>query len=151
MTDRFWERPLDELNDAQWEALCDGCAQCCLVKLQDDESDEIFATDVVCRYLDADSGHCGVYTERTIKKPECFVIERDNSEHYSWLPQTCAYRLRYEDKPLPGWHPLLAGGRDAMREVGVSVADWSISETQVDESELVHRVIFSLDVETDLE
>jgi len=145
MTKRFWEQPLNSLSQSQWEALCDGCAQCCLIKLQDDESDEIFATDVVCRFLDADSGHCGVYSERDIRKPDCFVIERENAEHYSWLPQTCAYRLRYEDRPLPDWHPLLTGSREAMLEAGISVAEWSVSEDQVDESELIDRVIFSLD------
>lgn len=145
MTQTFWEKPLQRLSQQEWEALCDGCAQCCLVKLQDDESEEIFATDVVCRFLEAHSGHCTVYAERTTKKPECFVIERNNPEHYSWLPRTCAYRLRYENKPLPDWHPLIAGNREAMIEAGISVVGWSISETEIDESQLIDRVIFSLD------
>ena len=144
MTQAFWERPLQSLSQQEWEALCDGCAQCCLIKLQDDESEEIFATDVVCRYLDADSGHCGVYAERTVRKPECFVIERNNPEHYSWLPRSCAYRLRYEGKSLPDWHPLITGNREAMFEAGISVADWSVSELEVDEARLTDRVIFSL-------
>jgi len=144
MTQAFWEKPLQQLSQQEWEALCDGCAQCCLIKLQDDESEEIFATDVVCRYLETHSGHCGVYAERTVKKPECFVIERNNPEHYSWLPQSCAYRLRYENKPLPDWHPLIAGDREAMIEAGISVAGWSVSETGIDESQLIDRVIFSL-------
>jgi len=33
---KFWETtPLSEMNAEQWESLCDGCAQCCLVKLED--------------------------------------------------------------------------------------------------------------------
>ena len=44
----FWQTvPLAEMDDAQWEALCDGCAKCCLVKLQDEETDEIVSTDIV--------------------------------------------------------------------------------------------------------
>ena len=140
----FWEKPLDSLTEDEWEALCDGCAQCCLLKLQDDESGEIFATDVVCRFLQPESGHCGVYAERAIKKPECFVIERNNQEHYSWLPRTCAYRLRYENKPLPVWHPLITGNREAMIDAGICVSGWCVSEADVDESQLVDRVIFSL-------
>lgn len=144
MNQPFWEKPLQHLSEREWEALCDGCAQCCLVKLQDDESEEIFATDVVCQFLEAHSGHCGVYAERSIKKPDCFVIERNNPEHYSWLPHSCAYRLRYENKPLPEWHPLITGDREAMIDAGISVAGWSVSEVQVDESDLIERVIFSL-------
>jgi len=140
----FWEKPLDRLSNQEWEQLCDGCAQCCLIKLQDDDTDEIFATDVVCRFLDAASGHCGVYANRAIKKPECFVIERNNAEHFSWLPKTCAYRLRYENKPLPDWHPLISHSREAMIATEIAVTNWSVSEDEVDEQALSERVIFSL-------
>ncbi len=132
------------LSDEEWEQLCDGCGQCCLIKLQDDKTDEIFATDVVCRYLVPDSGHCSVYAERSIKKPECFVIERNNAEHFSWLPKSCAYRLRFEKKPLPAWHPLLCGNRTDMVDADISVALWCVSEQDVDEEALPERVIFSL-------
>ena len=144
MTDQFWDKPLELLNDSEWEQLCDGCGQCCLVKLQDDDTGEIFATDVVCRFLNADNGHCGVYAERTLKKPECFVIERDNKEHYSWLPLSCAYRLRFEEKPLPAWHPLMTGSRADMDDADISVSGWSVSEQEVDEDDLPEHVIFTL-------
>lgn len=140
----FWEKPLHTLNQEEWEQLCDGCAQCCLIKLQDDETEEIFATDVVCQFLQPDSGCCSVYAQRSIRKPDCFVIERDKPEHFSWLPKTCAYRLRFEDRPLPDWHPLLAGGREAMIRAGITVAGWSTSETEVSEEHLMDRVLFSL-------
>ena len=140
----FWEKPLASLSDDEWEQLCDGCGQCCLLKLQDDDTDEIFATDVVCRFLNTKSGHCSVYAERAIRKPECFVIERDNKEHFSWLPKSCAYRLRFEEKPLPAWHPLLSGSRVAMNAAEISVDGWSISEQEVDEDDLPGRVIFTL-------
>ena len=144
MPDPFWEKPLSQLSDTEWEALCDGCAQCCLVKLQDEETEEIFATDVVCRFLERESGCCGVYAQRSERKPDCFVIERGNAQHMSWLPKTCAYRLRYENQPIPEWHPLIAGCRSAMREAGIAAGDWSISEEEAAASDLTARVIFSL-------
>ena len=144
MNIHFWEQPLETLDDKQWEALCDGCGQCCLVKLQDDETDEIFATDVVCRYHELGSGKCSVYSQRSIKKPDCFVIERDNKAHYSWLPKTCAYRLRAEKKPLFEWHPLIQGNRQAMLDADIAITDWAVCETNVSEEQLAERVIFSL-------
>lgn len=144
MSRPFWEKPLETLNQNEWEQLCDGCAQCCLIKLQDEDTDEIFATDVVCRFLDEDSGLCGVYASRAIKKPDCFVIERSNTEHFSWLPASCAYRLRFENKPLFDWHPLISHNRTAMIDAGISVTGWCISEQQVEEDELAEHVIFTL-------
>ena len=144
MSRPFWEKPLDALSDDEWEQLCDGCAQCCLIKLQDEDTDEIFATDVVCRYLDTACGDCGVYAQRAIKKPECFVIERGNAEHFSWLPPSCAYRLRFAGKPLFDWHPLICHSRTPMIEAGVAVDNWCVSETEVDEQDLTEHLIFSL-------
>ena len=86
----------------------------------------------------------GGFNLEDIKKPDCFVIERDNPEHFSWLPQSCAYRLRFENKPLPQWHPLLTGSRVAMIEAGIAVGHWCVSEEQVSEEELSERVIFTL-------
>jgi uncharacterized cysteine cluster protein YcgN (CxxCxxCC family) len=141
---RFWEKPLAEVDAGEWEQLCDGCGQCCLIKLQDEDTEEIVATDVVCQFYDFQAGCCGVYPQRAVKKPDCFVIDRENTEHFSWLPKTCAYRLRYEDKSLFDWHPLISGSRQAMIDEGIAVSSWGISERAIDEEELSQRVIFSL-------
>ena len=40
LRDRFWERvPLKNLTPREWEAVCDGCGKCCLVKLDDPLTD----------------------------------------------------------------------------------------------------------------
>ena len=51
----FWKRKsLEEMNEAEWESLCDGCGRCCLVKLEEDEtSGKIHFTDLACTLLDA--------------------------------------------------------------------------------------------------
>ncbi|HBC18554.1 MAG TPA: hypothetical protein DC022_07335, partial [Alcanivorax sp.] len=61
MRERFWELPLGELSKPEWEALCDGCGRCCLVKLQDEDSGELAFTNLACRYLDSQKCQCRVY------------------------------------------------------------------------------------------
>ena len=49
--EQFWQLPLAELSRQEWEMLCDGCARCCLKKLQDEDSLKVQFTRVACRYL----------------------------------------------------------------------------------------------------
>ncbi|MCX7864773.1 MAG: YkgJ family cysteine cluster protein, partial [Novosphingobium sp.] len=72
--DRFWELPLDRLSRAQWEALCDGCGQCCLHKLEDADSGEIFRTNVACRLLDPATARCRNYRHRRTLVPDCLRL-----------------------------------------------------------------------------
>jgi uncharacterized cysteine cluster protein YcgN (CxxCxxCC family) len=59
----------------------------------------------------------------------------------SWLPRTCAYRLRGEGKPLPQWHYLICGDREAVHHARESVRGWTIAEADVGdwENHLVDR------------
>ena len=65
MAEPFWKTvPFDEMTNAQWESLCDGCGKCCLIKLQDADTEEIFFTDVVCHLLDVETRQCTQYAKR---------------------------------------------------------------------------------------
>lgn len=126
---RFWEKPIESLTRAQWEALCDGCGQCCLHKLEDEDTGVVHPTNVACRLLDLGTGRCSDYRHRRAFVPDCLRLTPRLARTVEWLPETCAYRLRAEDRPLPDWHYLLSGDRDAVRRAGASVVGRAISET----------------------
>ncbi|HEX7656062.1 MAG TPA: YcgN family cysteine cluster protein [Sphingomonas sp.] len=137
---RFWEdTPLDKLDRGQWEALCDGCGKCCLHKIEDEETGELFATNVACKLLDRRTAQCSNYRHRRAFVPDCVRLTASNVDSIDWLPSTCAYRLRAEGRPLPDWHYLVCGDRDAVRRAGESVSGWTISED--DAGELEHHMI----------
>lgn len=89
---------LDEMTDAEWESLCDGCGQCCLHKLMDEDTDEIYFTNVACKQLNIKTCQCRNYERRFEYEPDCIKLTRDNLPTFEWLPMTCAYRLLAEGK-----------------------------------------------------
>lgn len=128
---RFWEdRPLEALDRAQWEALCDGCGKCCVHKLEDEETGELFPTNVACKLLDRHSGRCSNYRHRRAFVPECVRLTPRLAATLDWLPDTCAYKLRAEGKPLADWHPLNSGDPESVHKAGMSVRGWTVSETE---------------------
>ncbi|WP_375271509.1 YcgN family cysteine cluster protein [Sphingomonas sp.] len=142
MSARFWEdTPLSKLDRAQWEALCDGCGKCCLHKLEDDETGELYATNVACRLLDRRTAQCSNYRNRRAYVSECVRLTNGNVDQIDWLPSTCAYRLRAAGEPLPDWHYLVSGDRDAVHRAGESVRGWTVSEDDAGdlENHLVDR------------
>lgn len=133
---RFWEdTPLDKLDRAQWEALCDGCGKCCLHKLEDEETGELYATNVACKLLDRRTGQCSDYKHRHAYVSECVRLSMRNVDAIEWLPSTCAYRLRLNGEQLPNWHYLVSGDREAVHRAGESVSGWTISEDDAGELE----------------
>jgi uncharacterized protein len=139
----FWRRfPLEELPRHEWEALCDGCGKCCLLKLEDEESGEVAYTSVACRLLDLGTCRCGSYALRKQLVPACVVIDRDTIwEIMDWMPRTCAYRLVAEGRDLPDWHPLVSGDPEAVHRAGVSLRGRMVAEYEVDEDELEDFII----------
>jgi len=129
---RFWEtKSLTELTLDEWESLCDGCGKCCLHKLEDEETGELFHTNVACQLLDLTTGRCSRYADRFRWVPDCVQLTPAAVRRVNWLPRTCAYRLRAEGQPLPSWHPLLTGDRESTRQAGMSVCGWAAPERRV--------------------
>jgi uncharacterized cysteine cluster protein YcgN (CxxCxxCC family) len=138
----FWETtPLDRMSRPQWESLCDGCARCCLHKLQNEVTEEIYYTNVACRLLDDNSCQCTRYTERQKLVPDCVVLASDHVGKLTWLPDTCAYRLLDEGKSLPEWHPLVTGDRDSVHAAGMSVRGRSVAEEGINEDDFEDFII----------
>lgn len=118
----FWKTtPLDRLSLKAWESLCDGCAKCCLQKLEDEETREIYYTNIVCDLLDLESCRCGDYRHRSTRIPDCITLKPKHLLDPYWLPPTCAYRLLAEGKDLPDWHPLVSGDPQSVLDAGHSV------------------------------
>ncbi len=139
----FWEAPLASLDAGQWEALCDGCGKCCLHKLEDEDSGRIYPTNVACRLLDLKTARCSDYKHRRRHVPDCLTLTKAKVDDLIWLPQTCAYRLRAEGEPLPHWHYLVCGDRDAVHRAGESIVGWTVGEAVAGplENHLVERVV----------
>ena len=140
---QFWKSvPMDRMNRAEWEALCDGCGKCCLNKLEYEDTGEVALTRLACRLLDDESCLCSQYPIRHQFVPECIVLTpktlRDN---LYWLPQTCAYRLVVEGRPLYPWHPLLSGDPETVHAAGVSVRGLTIPEFEVGEDDWEDHII----------
>lgn len=135
----WWERPLRALDRAQWEQLCDGCGKCCLHKLECEDTGALYPTNVACKLLDRRTGLCGDYKRRRQFVGDCVRLTPDGVDGLEWLPSTCAYRLRGEDKPLPSWHHLLTGSRETVHEAGQSVRGWTVSE--LDAGELEQHIV----------
>ncbi|MGJ3256866.1 MAG: YcgN family cysteine cluster protein [Alcanivorax sp.] len=141
LRERFWELPLGELSKREWEALCDGCGRCCLVKLQDEDSGELAFTNLACRYLDSQKCQCRVYDNRFSKVPDCIQVTEAVARNTAWLPSTCAYRLRAHGQPLPEWHPLISGAPGTVRQAGISVAGRVVPEQLVHEDDWEEHII----------
>jgi uncharacterized cysteine cluster protein YcgN (CxxCxxCC family) len=131
----FWEKPIETLARAEWEALCDGCGQCCLHKVEDADTGDIYHTNVACKLLDLKTARCSDYAHRRRFVPDCLRLTPETAGTLGWLPPSCAYRLRAEGEPLPEWHYLVSGDREAVHRAGESTRGWTVSEDDAGELE----------------
>lgn len=132
----FWrEKTLTEMTTAEWESLCDRCGKCCLHKLEDEDSGEIYFTSVACDLIDLETCSCSRYSERCTLVPECLDLKQHDFSEFNWLPATCAYKLLADGEDLPSWHPLVSGRADSVHEAGVSIRSYAMKESEVEDLE----------------
>ncbi|GAB54704.1 hypothetical protein GPUN_0560 [Glaciecola punicea ACAM 611] len=144
----FWrDTPLSEMSRPQWEAICDGCARCCLHKFIDDEAleqefaptdhinqdEEILYTNIACYLLNDKTCACTQYEKRGELVPDCVTLTKDNLADVFFMPPSCSYRRLQEGKGLAHWHPLLNKGKKTkMHQLGITVRNRVVSEANVD-------------------
>ena len=140
---RFWETvPLAKMTRAEWEALCDGCGKCCMNKLEDEDTGEVVLTNVACRLFDDPTCQCSQYAIRHQFVPECIVLKPQTMDkNLYWMPETCAYKLLWQGKPLYAWHPLLSGTSDSVHAANVSMQGRTVPEFEIDEDDWEDHII----------
>ena len=129
------------MNTDEWELLCDGCGLCCLVKIEDEESGEVFNTSVSCRQLDVETCRCHDYQNRLSDVPMCIQLSLENLTQLDWLPETCAYKRLNDRQNLPSWHPLITKNKNSVHEAGFSAKWFAQSEEYVHPDQLIDFVI----------
>jgi len=138
----FWKtKPFEAMTLEEWEALCDGCAKCCLHKIEDIETGEVFFTDVACRLLDVNTCQCLHYEHRSDIVPDCVHLTPEKVQALTWLPKSCAYRRLAEGRDLAWWHPLVSGTQDTMISAGISVCGRVVSEMRIKMSRIMDHVV----------
>lgn len=149
---QFWTRfALNELNHSEWEALCDGCGSCCLIKYVDEDEegnvDEALVeyTDVACQLMNCETGYCQHYATRQEYVPDCIQLTIGKLPSMMWLPAHCAYKRLYKGQSLPAWHLLLTGDAVAtqqqMRAANIGIAGRCVSEVGMSDEEMEPRVV----------
>lgn len=138
----FWHsKKLHEMSPSEWESLCDGCGKCCLHKLEDEDTGDVYYTRVACRFLDHNECRCQEYSQRQALVPGCVVLTPDTVKQTYWLPETCAYRLIDEGLPLFDWHPLVSGDPQSVHQAGMSVAGKVLAEGSVAEKDYEDYIV----------
>ncbi|EPL03403.1 YcgN family cysteine cluster protein [Pseudomonas sp. TH05] len=139
----FWIRKtLDQLDQEEWESLCDGCGLCCLQKLEDEDDNSVYYTRIACKLLDLKTCQCTDYPNRRDSVPDCIQLTPGKADEFKWLPPTCGYRLVSEAKDLPLWHHLVCGDRDAVHHERISQSGRMLAEGSVAEDDWEDHLIF---------
>ncbi|HRO04316.1 MAG TPA: YcgN family cysteine cluster protein [Terricaulis sp.] len=138
---RFWEtKTLAQMNEAEWEALCDNCGKCCVISIEDIDTGQLHLTDVSCKLFDGVKGHCSDYANRKARVPDCVKLTPKNVPKLDWLPLTCAYRLVSEKQPLHWWHPLVSGDPESVHIAQASARGRTRPEGRLQMSGLIRRI-----------
>ena len=143
----FWRhKRLDEMSDAEWESLCDGCGQCCRVKLEDIENGEVITTGIACRLLDIHACRCIDYPNRHALVSACLRLDPSNVGGLDWLPETCGYRRVARGEELEAWHPLVSGDPESVHRAGISVRGTVVPEAVIEDLDAFLAETYGLEV-----
>lgn len=141
MTDQFWKRKsLAELTQTEWDSLCDGCALCCMHKLEDEDTGEVYYTEIACRLLDVETCRCTDYASRAKRVADCLVLAVNRPDTFQWLPASCAYKRLSKGQDLPEWHPLISGRPESVHEAGISMLGRAVSENETEEWSVLQKL-----------
>ncbi len=143
-TKPFWEvKTLEQMTGEEWEQLCDGCGRCCLLKLEDEDTGEVYLTRLTCKLLDQGTCKCTDYPNRHKAVHDCLSIDVAKVRSLEWLPASCGYRRIDEGRGLAWWHPLVSGSSETVHQAGISVRSMPTrSEGRIKPSSL-HKYIIS--------
>lgn len=142
MAKQFWKtKSLAEMNPDEWDSLCDGCALCCMNKIEDEDNGDIFYTNTACHLLDLSSCLCSDYANRAVKVPDCIQLTADNVADYDWLPDSCAYRRLANGQDLEDWHPLISGRLESVHEAGISMLGQMVPDEDHEDFQIFQLVV----------
>ena len=135
---KFWEyKKLTEMNEEEWESLCDNCGKCCMIKLENFDTKSVNYTNISCKLLNINNIKCTKYNKRQEIVSDCVKLTPENLELLNWMPKTCAYRRIHYGQKLLDWHPLISKNKNSTIESGNSVFGKIISENQVEEEDFI--------------
>ena len=128
----FWKtKSLKDMTPSEWESLCDRCGKCCVVKLEDFDTQEIYYTNVSCKLLCEKTALCKDYLNRKALVPDCKILSPKNLKNLKWMPETCAYKILDQGGQLPKWHPLVCENNEEIVKSGNSVKNKVKNEEKV--------------------
>ena len=138
----FWvTKKLTEMTPVEWESICDGCGKCCLQKMIDEDTEELFHTNLSCKQLNIKTCQCNVYASRQKEVANCITLTPQTIDTFTWLPDTCSYRVLHETAELPNWHPLIVGSNKEMLRQGLTVRQYAVNEATVNDEDWDLHVI----------
>lgn len=137
----YWRtKTLEQMNEREWESLCDNCGRCCVISLEDQDTGVLEYTNVSCKLFDTVKCGCGDYANRKATVPDCVKLTPKNVPKLDWLPRTCAYRLVSEGKDLFWWHPLISGDVETVHVAQVSARNKTRPEGRLKMSGLIRHI-----------